>query len=258
MPNIIPFSFENHSVRSLIIDDQPWFVAADICHALGYENSRDAIYKHVDQEDKNTVAIRDSIASGNPNKQIINESGLYSLILRSRKPEAKRFKRWVTSEVLPAIRKTGGYSLIAPPLYDTSMQALRMAPSAVIAAKAFGFDQNMAALSANRFIKTQTQVDLLDLFGQKHLVAENQQAMFFTPTQLGKRWGISGKAFNQKLADAGLQIKRDGVWVPTGVAEGFYRLYDTAKRHSNGTPITQIKWMETVLDMLPVQEGGNA
>lgn len=75
-----------------------------------YSNVRDAIAKHVDNEDKNTVAIRDGI-QGNPNKTIINESGLYSLVLSSKLPSAKRFKRWVTSEVLPAIRKTGGYHI---------------------------------------------------------------------------------------------------------------------------------------------------
>lgn len=79
----------------------------DVAEVLGYKNTRDALSKHVDDEDKNTVAIYDGI--GNPNKVIINESGFYSLVLRSKLPEAKKFKRWVTSEVLPQIRKTGGY-----------------------------------------------------------------------------------------------------------------------------------------------------
>ena len=76
--------------------------------ALGYQNVRDAIAKHVDAEDRNTVAIRDGI-KGNPNKTVINESGLYSLILSSKLESAKRFKRWVTSEVLPSIRRHGAY-----------------------------------------------------------------------------------------------------------------------------------------------------
>lgn len=85
----------------------PWFVAKDICDALGYRNDSDAISKHVDAEDKG-VAIRDSL--GGPQQMAeINESGMWSLILRSRKPEAKAFKRKVTSEILPAIRKTGAY-----------------------------------------------------------------------------------------------------------------------------------------------------
>lgn len=97
-------------LRTVTIDGESWFVGKDVTTALGYNNSRDAIAKHVDAEDLNTVAIRDGI-KGNPNMTIINESGLYSLILSSKLPTAKRFKRWVTAEVLPTLRKTGSYSL---------------------------------------------------------------------------------------------------------------------------------------------------
>lgn len=97
------------TVRTMLIDDEPWAVGKDVAVALGYKNPRDALAKHVDAEDKNTVAFCDG-TSGNPNLTIINESGLYSLILSSKLPNAKRFKRWVTSEVLPTIRKTGRYT----------------------------------------------------------------------------------------------------------------------------------------------------
>lgn len=97
-------------MRSIQIDREPWFVGKDVAAALGYENTRDALAKHVDEEDKNTVAIRDGI-QGNPNMVIINESGVYSLIFGSKLEGAKRFKRWVTNEVLPSIRKTGSYTL---------------------------------------------------------------------------------------------------------------------------------------------------
>lgn len=103
------FSFENNQVRVIEIEGEPWFVGNDVATVLGYSNTRDAIGKHVDSEDKNTVAIRDGITRGNPNKTIINESGLYSLILSSKLPSAKKFKRWVTSKVLPTIRKHGAY-----------------------------------------------------------------------------------------------------------------------------------------------------
>ncbi len=96
------------SIRVLEIDGAPWFVGRDVALALDYMNPRDALAKHVDDEDKNTVAIRDGIR-GNPNMTIINESGVYSLIFSSKLPMAKEFKRWVTSEVLPAIRETGAY-----------------------------------------------------------------------------------------------------------------------------------------------------
>ena len=80
----------------------------DVADALGYSNTRDALRKHVDDEDKDAVAIRDSIGRGQQTI-FINESGLYSLVLSSKLPQAKMFKHWVTSEVLPQIRKTGGY-----------------------------------------------------------------------------------------------------------------------------------------------------
>lgn len=95
-------------VRTVIIDGEPWFVGKDVAEALGYANTRDALATHVEEEDKKTVVISDG-KRGNPNQVIINESGLYALIFGSRLKSAKEFKHWVTSEVLPSIRKTGKY-----------------------------------------------------------------------------------------------------------------------------------------------------
>lgn len=102
--------FENSEfgkVRTLMIDGEPWAVGRDVAEALGYKNPRQAVIDHVDPEDKG-VAKRDTLG-GNQDTAIINESGLYSLILSSKLPKAKEFKRWITSEVLPALRKTGHY-----------------------------------------------------------------------------------------------------------------------------------------------------
>ena len=106
-------------IRTVVIDNEPWFVARDITERLGYQNGRDALYKHVDQEDKG-VAKCDTLG-GVQDFSIINESGLYSLILSSKLPEAKKFKHWVTSEVLPQIRRTGGY--VAPRTYAEALRA---------------------------------------------------------------------------------------------------------------------------------------
>ena len=96
-------------LRAIEIDGEPWFVGKDVATVLGYSNPRKALADHVDDEDRmDGVTIRDSIGR-NQNPILINESGLYSLILSSKLPSAKQFKRWVTSEVLPSIRKTGGY-----------------------------------------------------------------------------------------------------------------------------------------------------
>lgn len=102
--------FENPefgSIRTVEIDGDPWLVGKDVAMALGYNNPRDALKKHIDAEDKGVSQF--ATPSGTQAMTIINESGLYALILSSKLPSAKKFKRWVTSEVLPSIRKTGGY-----------------------------------------------------------------------------------------------------------------------------------------------------
>lgn len=107
---IIKFESETFgSVRTILINDEPWFVGKDVAEILGYANTRDALAKHVDKEDRTDgVAIRDSIGR-EQTPVLINESGLYSLILSSKLPKTKEFKHWVTSEVLPSLRKHGGY-----------------------------------------------------------------------------------------------------------------------------------------------------
>ena len=96
-------------VRTIEINGEAWFIGREIAELLGYSNTRDALARHVDAEDKNTVVIPDG-NKGNPNQTIINESGLYSLILSSKLPTAKQFKHWITSEVIPAIRRHGIYA----------------------------------------------------------------------------------------------------------------------------------------------------
>jgi anti-repressor protein len=100
------FKYGENEVRTVMIEDEPWFVAKDICDILDVRNNRDALSR-IDSEDKGVV-LTDTLG-GKQEVTAVNESGLYSLILGSRKPEARAFKRWVTSEVLPAIRKHGGY-----------------------------------------------------------------------------------------------------------------------------------------------------
>ena len=107
--NLKLFAFEGNQVRTLEIKNEPQFIGKDFAEILGYSNTRKALQDHVDLEDKKDgVTIRDSIGR-NQKPTVINESGLYSLILSSKMPNAKRFKHWVTSEVLPAIRKHGAY-----------------------------------------------------------------------------------------------------------------------------------------------------
>lgn len=108
------FNFENQDVRTQLINDEPWFVGKDVAEVLGYERTADAIRVHVDEEDKGVCEIQ--TPGGTQWMNVINESGLYGLVFKSKLPTAKKFKRWVTSEVLPTIRKTGGYQVPQDPM----------------------------------------------------------------------------------------------------------------------------------------------
>lgn len=105
------FRYQDREVRTVVIDGEPWFVGADVCSILGYSRVANAL-RMLDADDLDTQLV--SGPDGLQRVSIINEPGLYSLILRSRKPEAKAFKRWVTHEVLPAIRRTGAYTVAQP------------------------------------------------------------------------------------------------------------------------------------------------
>ena len=119
-------------VRTVQIDGTPWLVGKDVAVALGYKNPRDAITRHVDAEDKGVV--KHDTPSGEQEMLIINESGLYSLILSSKMPKAKAFKRWVTSEVLPAIRKNGAYESFQAQQHIEQLEATNTRLNAAIQA----------------------------------------------------------------------------------------------------------------------------
>ena len=258
MTNVVPFSFDSLQVRVVMQGDEPWFVAVDVCAALDFRNPSDALSRLDDDECKslknNSLANTDGLINQrlNPNQpiNIINESGLYSLILTSRKPEAKRFKKWVTSEVLPSIRKTGSYTAPqatpttdAQKLVDTFHCLLKLAHTC-------GFEKNQALLSADSGTKKLVGTSALSLIDATHLHAD-QRGRAYTPTELGRMLPIreSGKAFNAKLNLCGLQEHDDaGNWIPTVKAQGLYEWFDTGKRHSDGVPVKQLKWFVSVLD----------
>jgi prophage antirepressor-like protein len=107
---LTPFNFGQFAIRTTTVGDAVWFSAADVCDVLGIKNHRDSL-QHIDEDEKGVVSS--DTLGGQQKISVVNESGLYALVLRSRKPEARKFAKWVTSEVLPAIRKTGSYS-VAP------------------------------------------------------------------------------------------------------------------------------------------------
>jgi len=245
---ITPFNYNGHQL-STITDEQGeiWFIAKEVAEILEYSDAG-KMCERLDGDEKQNRQIR---GFGPRGVITINESGLYSAILGSAKPEAKPFKKWVTSKVLPSIRKTGGYATpssigVAAPV----IEAFKLAPLVVRAARALGLDKNAAAISANQAVSKLTGTNVLSLLGSSHLEAENQQSMFFTPTELGERLGISARKFNMLLAEAGLQAKKGEHWVPMATAEGFCRILDTGKRHGDGAMIQQVKWTENVLSLV--------
>lgn len=125
MDEIRLFNFENHEVRTLLINDEPYFIGKDVADVLGYSNSSKAVMVHVDDEDKESLMLEAHSQNGNLVKTmttVINESGVYALIFGSKLPSAKKFKHWVTSEVLPQIRKTGHYKM--PRTYAEALREL--------------------------------------------------------------------------------------------------------------------------------------
>ena len=144
---VVPFSFESHEVRTITLDGNPWFVAKDVCDVLGYQNPSKTLGDHLDDDERSNVSLG---RQGKTN--IISESGLYTLILRSNKPAAKPFRKWVTAEVLPAIRKTGFYRQPGadPDKPETLLIVAREFRAAVRMARAAGLRDAGAVLAADR------------------------------------------------------------------------------------------------------------
>ena len=166
-------------IRTCQVNNQIMFVGKDVATALGYSNTRDALNKHVDHEDKSTVAIRDTAYE--TRAVVINESGLYSLILSSKLPQAKAFKRWVTSEVLPQIRQTGGYI----PTKDAQGRAL-----------------------SNEEIMERADI----IVGRTLLQLNAEAEDTLTATQVAKTFNMTVGDFNAVLNHMGIQYRRDGHW----------------------------------------------
>lgn len=211
------FNFENHEVRSLLINSEPWFIGKDVADVLGYKNQNDALSKHVDSEDKDTIAIRDSIGR-NRNTPIINESGLYSLVLSSKLPSAKKFKRWVTSEVLPALRKTGQYQVKELSGQELMAKALIEAQS-VLAAKDKQIEEmKPKAIFADAVATSHTSILVGELakilkqngieMGQKRLFAWLREKGY-----LIKRQGTDYNMPTQKAMELGLFEIKEGSYV---------------------------------------------
>ena len=187
-------------VRTLVKNGEPWLVGKDVAEALGYSNTRDALIKHVDSEDKSDVAIHDG--SQNRNMTAINESGLYSLIMGSKLPNAKKFKHWVTSEVLPSLRKTGTYSMKSKDDVKLMNARSRMANTYLRLAKV----DTLSKEYKNILVSKATQV----LAGEEIIPLPKLTQRTMSADEVGKELGISSNMVGRLANKNGL--KQDGVY----------------------------------------------
>ena len=208
------------SVRTLVINSEPWFVGKDVADVLGYSNSRKAMADHVDDEDKEVLTSRNVTLENIPNRGItvVNESGLYSLILSSKLPSAKKFKRWDTSEVLPALRKTGQYQVKELSGSELMAKALIEAQN-VLAAKDKQIEEmKPKVVFADAVATSHTSILVGDLakilkqngidMGQKRLFAWLREKGY-----LIKRQGTDYNMPTQKAMDLGLFEIKEGSYV---------------------------------------------
>ncbi|MCL4781252.1 MAG: hypothetical protein KJ049_13755 [Gammaproteobacteria bacterium] len=248
MSAIIPFQFEARAVR-VQVDDAglPWFNASDVCDALEMGNPSQAVKSHVDAED--LQKLETLTAGGRQRQNHVNESGLYALILGSTKDAAKRFKRWVTGEVLPAIRKTGAYAVpgtlaALPALTHDRVSAILLIGDAV--AKVPGVKSGIAMAATLTCIHENTGLAVETL--RRTLPAANEPICSLNATQLGKLLNRSAKATNQLLAAGGFQFRNDrDEWELTEAGEAWAEAMPYSR---NGHSGYQILWNPAVADEL--------
>lgn len=188
------FNFEHQNIRTVVINEEPYFVGKDVADVLGYSNTQKAILNHVDEEDKG-VTKWDTLG-GKQELIVINESGLYSLILKSKLPTAKKFKRWVTSEVLPSIRKHGMYAR------DELLDNPDLLLDVVTSLKEEREKRLMAEQQVNELQPKATYYDLI-----------LQNDSLVSISKIAKDYGMSGVALNKKLHELGIQFKQGKTWL---------------------------------------------
>lgn len=205
MNNLQIFSFEEKDVRTQVINNEPWFVGKDVADILGYRDTSDALKKHVDEEDKLTRQITDS--GQGRQMYVINESGLYSLILKSKMTNARQFKRWVTSEVLPTIRKYGVYmsaETIEKALTDPDT-IIHLATQLKKEREILKEEREQKLIAQQQVMELQPKADYYDsILSNKGLIPI---------TTIAKNYGMSGTKFNELLHEMGIQYKQGKTWL---------------------------------------------
>lgn len=191
-------------IRTMEVNSDPWFVGKDVAQILGYANPSEALLDHVDEEDKlNSKSLLSfELELGQRGGWLINESGLYSLILSSKLESAKKFKKWVTAEVLPSIRKHGLYAI------DDIIENPDMAIAALTALKEER--EKRKTLELENQVKDQQIAELKPKATYYDLVLQCSDLL--SMTQIAKDYGMSAKGMNKKLHELGVQFNQSGVW----------------------------------------------
>lgn len=245
MSQIIPFEFESHALRvNLDAAGQPWFVAADVLSTLSLD--RKAL-ERLDDDEKGVSSIH--TPGGAQDMTAVNESGLYNLVLGSRKPEAKRFKRWITHEVLPSIRKTGSYtsatsmSALPSPTQDR-VSSLLLIGEAV--AKVPGVKHGIAMAATLTCIHENTGLSIETM--RRALPANDEPIAAMNPTKLGQQLGMAARSVNASLAAMGLQLRNDrDEWELTEAGQAWGEALPYSR---NGHSGYQILWNPAVIDQM--------
>ena len=217
------------SIRRVEFNGEFWLVGKDVAQVLGYSNPRDALSRHVDDEDKNTVVFHDG-TSGNPNMTIINESGFYSLALSSKLPSAKKVRRWVTSEVLPSIRKHGAY------MTPETLEAAILNPDYLIKV-ATALKQETEKRKA---LESKVQADAPKVLFADSVAASTSTVLIGELAKIMRQNGINmgEKRLFQWMRDNGYLVKRKGTDhnMPTQLSmeQGLFRVKETVISHSDG------------------------
>lgn len=198
MNELQTFNFEDLPVRTLIVDKEPYFVGKDVAEVLGYKRTADAIREHVELEDKGVGKIQ--TPGGKQNVTIVNESGLYSLIFSSKLENAKRFKRWVTSEVLPSIRKHGIYAT------DNVIEQTIQNPDYIIHVLT-----EFKKEREGRLVAEQQVNELKPKATYYDLVLQNKSLL--SVSKIAKDYGMSARSLNKLLHSLGVQYKQGDIWL---------------------------------------------
>ena len=219
-------------IRTVIINSEPWFIGKDVADILGYADSSSAVSKNVDSDDKTTLLLQQDGSNYKSKTTVINESGLYSLILSSKLPSAKKFKRWVTSEVLPSIRKTGGYIGTDKNMSDEEI----MARALIVAQNTINEKNELLKAKEKELTDTKADLDTKNKFINQIAVSENSLKVVEV-AQIASKNGIKigqNKLWN-KLREWGL-IKKNDKYDPKQeyIDRGYFEIVEGTKENSKG------------------------